>query len=249
MALIWSKKVAGVMYEVRCAGYSLRLYSNGVFHTQYNSKRLLTGQVWDLLFLPAFFYPENKIKRILLLGVAGGAVMHMLQQFIKPQKIIGIELNPVHIYVGKKYFNLNSTCFEIIEADAIHWLKNYKGEKFDIIIDDLFTEDIGQPVAAAKANRQWFSCMLKHLAKDGLIVKNFIDKSALLDSAGVSNSYINEKFDSVFQLSNSLNENFVGVYARQMVTSRGLRNNLAKVPALNPRLKTSALKYSIRRIN
>jgi len=58
---------------VRSAGYSLRLYTDGVFHTQYNPGNPLTGHIWDLLMLPAFFYEPDTIKRVLVLGVGGVA--------------------------------------------------------------------------------------------------------------------------------------------------------------------------------
>jgi len=248
MALIWSKQVSGVRYEVRSAGSSKRLYTDGVFHSQYNPKQMLTGHVWDLLMVPAFFYPKNTIKRVLVLGVGGGAVMHMLRHFISPEKILGIELNPIHISVARRFFNLKHQSIELIEGDAITWLENYRGDKFDMIIDDLFTEEDGEPVAVVNANGKWFSFMLKHLNKNGVIVRNFVSKEELLDSAGISNQYISSKFSSVFQLSNNLNENFVGVYSRADVNSSVLRKNLIKTPKLNPVLKTSRLNYKIRKI-
>ncbi|MCW8933268.1 MAG: methyltransferase domain-containing protein [Gammaproteobacteria bacterium] len=248
MALVWSKQVSGVGYEVRSAGSSKRLYTDGVFHSQYNPKQLLTGHVWDLLMIPAFFYPQNTIKRVLVLGVGGGAVMHMLRYFISPDKILGIELNPIHISVARRFFNLKHKSFELIEADAITWLENYRGEQFDMIIDDLFAEQDGEPVSVVNANGRWFSCMLKQLNKNGVIVRNFVSKEELLDSAGISNQAISNRFACVFQLSNDLNENFVGVYSRADVNSNQLRKNLIKTPKLNPALKTSRLKYRIRKV-
>jgi hypothetical protein len=87
MAIIWAKCVSGVNYEVRSVENSLRLYTDGVFHSQYNSRQILTGHVWDLLLLPAFFYPKKKIKRILVMGVAGGAVLHMLRHFFYQMRL------------------------------------------------------------------------------------------------------------------------------------------------------------------
>jgi len=248
MSLIWSKKVSGVQYEVRSAGSSKRLYTDGVFHSQYNPKQKITGHVWDLLMIPAFFYPENKIKRVLVLGVGGGAVLHMLRYFIAPEKILGVELNPVHLSVARRFFELKHKSIELIESDAILWLEKYRGEKFDMIIDDLFTEEDGEPVSVVNANGKWFSRMLKHLTKNGVIVRNFVSKEELLDSAGISNQYISSKFRSVFQLSNDLNENFVAVYSRADVSSYQLRKNLIRTPKLNPTLKTSRLKYKIRKL-
>jgi len=248
MALIWRKQVSGTQYEVRSAGNSMRLYTDGVFHSQFNPKHILTGHVWDLLMIPAFFYPKGTVKRVLVLGVGGGSVLHMLRYFISPEKIIGVELNPVHISVARRFFNLKHQSIELIQADAITWLENYRGEKFDMIIDDLFMEEAGEPVAVVNANGKWFSRMLKNLNKGGVIVRNFINKTELLDSAGISNKFISSKFASTFMLTSCLNENFVGVYTRIQVSSRGLRQNLAKTPKLNPNLKTSRLRYRIRQL-
>ena len=248
MALVWHKHVSGVRYEVRSAGRSMRLYTDGVFHSQYNPKQILTGHVWDLLMIPAFFYPENTIKRVLVLGVGGGAALHMLRHFVSPDNITGVELNPVHLSVARRFFNLKHKTINLIEADAITWLKNYQGEKFDMIIDDLFAEKDGEPVSVIDANGKWFYHLLKHLNKDGVIVRNFVSKEELLDSAGISNRAISDKFSSVFQLTSCLNENFVGVYSKMHTNSKILRKNLIKTPKLNPSLKTSKLRYRIRQL-
>jgi len=248
MAIVWAKCISGVNYEVRSAGNSLRLYTDGVFHSQYNPKQLLTGHVWDLLLLPAFFYPKNKIKRILVMGVAGGAVLHMLRHFFSVDEIVGVELNATHISIGKRFFGLKKSPIKLIEADAVNWLKNYQGEKFDMIIDDLFTEKDGEPVSVAKANHKWFTLMLKHLAKDGVIVRNFINKEELLNSAGLAHASTRKRFDSVFQFNNCLNENYVAAYLKKAATSRQLRKRLVDTPGLNPGLKTSRLRYRVRKL-
>ncbi len=247
MAIVWSKSVSGVKYEVRSAGNSLRLYTDGVFHSQYNSKQILTGHVWDLLMLPAFFYPKKKIKRVLVMGVGGGAVLHMIRHFFTADEIVGIELNPVHISIGKRFFDLNKAPIKLIEADAINWLKSYRGEKFDIIIDDLFSEKNGEPVPVIGATQKWFGIMLRNLLDDGVIVRNFINREELLCSAGLANSLTNKKFNSVFQFSNSFNENYVAAYLRKSATSQQLRKHLV-LSGLNPSLKTSRLRYRIRKL-
>lgn len=248
MAIVWQRRVAGVSYQVRSAGNSLRLYTDGVFHSQYNPGQLLTGHVWDLLMLPAFFHDPSTIKRVLVLGVGGGAVIHQLRHFAKVPEIVGIELNPVHISVARRFFKLRGKGIRLIEADAVKWLKDYRGEPFDMIIDDLFAEEEGEPVSVVDANRQWFNAMLRHLGDGGMIVRNFISREALMRSAPVSDSATAKKFSSVFQLTSHYNENFVGAFLRRASTSRELRERLSRVPGLNPRLKSSRLRYRTRRI-
>ena len=55
MAILWQKKIKNTQYEVRSAGQTRRLYTDGVFHSQFNPNRAITGGVWDLLMLPTFF--------------------------------------------------------------------------------------------------------------------------------------------------------------------------------------------------
>lgn len=248
MAVLWQKQTTDTRYEIRTAGRSLRLYSNGVFHTQYNPQQPLTGHVWDLLMLPAFFYPAGEIKRVLVLGVGGGAVIQMLRHFLQPQQIVGVELNPVHIYVARRFFNIKGKGIQLIQHDAVQWLRDYRGEKFDLIIDDLFGEEDGEPVPVIKANGVWFSDMLKQLNPDGMIVRNFIDRDELLNAAGLKHKAISRKFQSVFQFASTYNENFVAAFLRRKVSSQSLRRRLLATPGLNPRLKTSRLRYRLRQL-
>ncbi len=248
MAMVWKKQLSGVLYEVRSAGKTLRLYTDGVFHSQYNPDRPVTGHVWDLLMLPAFFYSEYDIKRVLVMGVAGGAVLHLLRQFTTVEKIVGVELNSQHVSIGRRFFNLQAAPIELVEADAIDWLKSYQGEPFDMIIDDLFAEEEGEPVAVVKADTSWFSYMLKHLTDQGVIVRNFINKRELLESAGLKHGATRRQFKSVFQFTSQFNENFVAAYLRKTASSRMLRSRLVKIPGLNPQLKTSRLRYKVRQL-
>ena len=248
MASIWKNKINGDIYEVRSAGKTLRLYTNGVFHTQYNPDQPLTGHVWDLLMLPAFFYPEGKIKRVLVLGVGGGAVIHLLRHFVKPEEIVGIELNPVHLTIARHFFGLKGGDIYLYQDDALSWIKNYKGEKFDLIIEDLFSEKNGEPVSVVDANGVWFAQLLKNLSRNGVIVRNFVAKDELKNCSALRTKTVGNKFSSIFQFTTVFNENFVGAFVRDRVTSQQLRKRLIETPGLNPTLKTSRLRYQVRRL-
>jgi len=248
MAMVWRKQSEGRTYEVRSAGRSLRLYTDGVFHTQYNPANPLTGHIWDLLMLPAFFYEPNVIKRVLVLGVGGGASIHLIKQFVSPETIVGVELNPTHIYVAKRFFKLKHDSIRLIQADAVQWIKDYNGQKFDMIVDDLFAEENREPIPAIEPNANWFKYLLKNVTEHGLIVKNFIDKNSALSSAGSTNPRINRNFSSILQLTTPYNENIAIAYLKQASTSQALRNHLVSTPGLNPALKTSRLRYKARRL-
>ena len=248
MALVWQKKKNDRLYEVRSAGNSLRLYTNGVFHTQYNSRQPLTGHVWDLLMLPALFYPANTVHRVLVLGVGGGAVLQMLRHFIQPEKILGVELDAEHLYVARRFFKLKGQDVELIHADAVDWITHYQGPAFDMIIEDLFIEQADEPVRVMKANAQWFKTLLRLLTANGVLVSNFIDKAEISQSAVFSNQSIARQLPSVYRLASTYNENFVAAFFKKPTSARLFHQRLRETPGMNPRLKTSRLRFKLRKL-
>jgi spermidine synthase len=248
MSILWYKNTKHGRYEVRSAGNSVRLYTNGVFHSQYNAKNPISGNLWDLLMLPGFFYKPGHIQRVLVLGVGGGTVIRLLNHYLEPQEIVGVELNPVHLQVARDYFGVTSKQAKLIQADAITWIKNYQGPAFDMIIDDLFGEADGEPTRAAKANASWFDQLLSHLTPNGLVVMNFISQDELKACAYFSNQRIRHRFKSAFRFTIPRYENVVAAFTRPVTTSQKLRNNLIKTTDLDPKAGTSGLEYQIRRL-
>ena len=118
MAEIWQKYIDGTKYQVRKAGLTLRLYTNGVCHSEFNPRRLVTGSIWDLLILPAFFYGPRNIKRVLMLGVGGGASILQLHHLLQPESITGVELNSVHLDIARRFFNVDVTSVDLNESEA-----------------------------------------------------------------------------------------------------------------------------------
>lgn len=245
MAILWQKTINNTRYEVRSAGQTRRLYTDGVFHSQFNPKRAITGGVWDLLMLPAFFYPAEDIKRVLVLGVGGGAVIHQLQRYFKPVEIIGVELNPVHLMLAKRYFGITSKLVQLEQADAVKWLENYSGPPFDMIIEDLFGEHDGEPVRAVKANKAWFEKLNSNLSPDGLLVMNFISRSDLKNCAAVSYKKISDLFATSFQFTLTHYDNSIGAFLKRSCSSQILRKQINEIDELK---KSKKLDFHIRKI-
>lgn len=248
MSILWFKNTRHGRYEVRIAGNSVRLYTDGVFHSQFNANNPISGSVWDLLMLPAFFHKPGCIRRVLVLGVGGGAVIRQLNHYVHPQEIVGVELNHTHIQIARRYFGVTGKQARLVHGDAIAWLQNYEGPPFDMIIDDLFGESDGEPARAIDANVWWFRQLLKHLSPEGLLVMNFISQDELKDSAYFTNQNIRRRFGSAFRFVIPRYENVVAAFLRPVFTSRTLRNNLITIPELDPRRRSSRLQYRIRKL-
>lgn len=211
MAVIWQKVVADTIYEVRTAGQTLRLYTNGVFHSQYNPTRELTGNVWDLLSLPAFFLAAQNIRRILVLGVGGGAVIRQLLNWFPDAYITGIELDKTHVQIGRRFFDLKHKQIQLIEADAIEWVKRHRGLPFDIIIEDIFTDQQGEPERVAAANTAWINSLSACLSSHGQLVMNFTENRDFKANAVFHDKTLQKRFKQVYKFSTPLYENNIAV--------------------------------------
>lgn len=186
--IVWERRSAGNHYQVRRAGASVRLYRNGVFHSQYNSRRLLNGGVWDMLWLPVFFRPLDTVRKVLVLGVGAGAAIRKLVDYLPAVDITAVDIDAVHLTVARRFVGLRSSKTHRIrlhQADAIDWLMHggkylpAEDHCFDLIVDDLFGEMGGEPVRAVSflASRQaWLRQLRRKLADDGLLVANCVSR-------------------------------------------------------------------------
>lgn len=247
MAVIWQKQCNGKHYEVRSAGHSRRLYTDGVFHSQFNPRRSLTGNVWDLLSLPSFFLAEKQIRHVLVLGVGGGAVISQLRQWFPKIHITGVELDPVHIYVAQRFFDLQHPNTTLIEANAIEWVRQYRGVTFDLIIEDLFSEHAGEPVRVAAATPDWIRQLSYLLTARGSLVMNFVCARELKSSAFFKDKPTQAKYRRIYRFSTPLYENNIGVFLRQDVSLNDWRKRIQQ-HALQKEFDTYRHKYQIRKL-
>ncbi len=214
MAIVWSQRTGDTLHEVRTAGKSVRLYTNGVFHSQWNPSRLLTRSVWDSLMTAAFFIEESKLQRVLILGVGGGVVIKQLVALFPECEILGVELDAVHILIAKKWFDIGQSDAMLIHADARVWLQNYHGPKFDLIIDDLFGDTDGEVARAFEVDDEWTQCLCRHLSRSGVLAVNFIG-NAELRSSGL---FRNKRFHSRHCFTPPFCDNAVSVFVKNETT-------------------------------
>ncbi len=247
MAIIWYKQTSTTRYEVRTAGNSIRLYTNNVFHSQYNPLHPISGSIWDLLMLPAFFAPE-RVQRVLVLGVGGGAVIRQLNDFLQPDTIVGVELDPVHLEIAERFFEAKAPNVQLIHADALQWVDEYEGMQFDMIIDDLFSDAEGEPQRVVAANSGWFNRLSRLLASHGILVTNFATADELKGCGWFRNQRLRKRYPAAFRLNSPLYQNVIGVFLRQHAESAQLRKNLMSYPVLDGARRKGTLRYNIRPI-
>jgi predicted membrane-bound spermidine synthase len=251
VAILWEKQQSGHRYQVRRAGKSLRLYTDNIFHTQYRPDRALGGGYWDLLSLAALLYPEGSIRRVLVLGVGGGAVIHSLRALVNPSRITGVELDPVHVQIMKKFFLFqgkgSDPFVDLKVMDARDFVRQYsKGgtrkPKFDLIIEDLYFERNGGAIRAVVMDKAWMTALRRCLAPDGMLVCNFEDNRQFRKTLPLA------KWQGIYAMTLPAYENCIGVYVRRRELMMDIPAVVNKLAAMDKRISTKSLRFSLKQV-
>lgn len=175
MAVLWKQSKNGTSYHVSRAGNSIRLYRNKVLHSQWNPCNPIKGHIWEL-FLLSSLPRRDQIKRVLVLGAGGGAVVNLVHHLFKYAKVDAIDLDHQHLYVAKKFFKIDLQRCRLVHEDATKWVSRQKSNQYDLIVEDLFAEQGGVPHRAVDASSAWVTTLLRLLRKQGSLVMNFADQ-------------------------------------------------------------------------
>ena len=268
MALIWERRYRGSHYEVRSAGKSLRLYTDGIFHSQWNSAAPLSGNLWDLLILPAFLLTDASanregLSRACILGVGGGAVLNQLNFFFRLQRLIGVDLDKIHLLVAEKYFGVNQSNTQLRHMSAQQWVEMAikKEQRFNYLVEDLFlgavsssqASNICHAVRAIEANREWLTKLSQLVLPKGLLVMNYESLSQLrravalqqdgelgaagnVSQAGKLFGQQDHQFSAVYALLKPRYHNAIAVYIKGPCEYRSLKKYLLERLALHDAL-------------
>jgi spermidine synthase len=194
MAVLWNYSTETDHYEVRQAGSSVRLYRNGVHHSQWNPQRPLAGSVWDLLALPALHREVGEIRSACVLGFGAGAVAGALRSAVGVEHLVGVELDPIHLSIADGFFECTEGV-ELVVGDAVEWVRTHpEAGVYDLIIDDLYAEQEGEPVRCAPLDKEWFEDVSKLLRPGGMLVLNLIEPDKVPHLPPMRDAAMGERF-------------------------------------------------------
>jgi len=126
----------------------------------------------------AALYPRD-IKRVLMLGLGGGAIAAYLARFIPAATIDIVELDPGVIAVAKTYFGIRETSTaHLYESDARVFL-NRHSEPYDLILVDAFT---GSYIPFHLMTKEFYGLVRNRLAPHGVAAFNILPAVKLFDS-------------------------------------------------------------------
>jgi spermidine synthase len=145
-----------------------------------------------LMFASYLFLPQQ--KRVLIVGLGGGAMVHFYQHYDTDVKVDVVEIDPKVVELADKYFNVRTQKnIKIITEDAFQYFKENKLH-YDAIYMDAFlkpsegTDATGQPRRLKTG--EFYKGLREHLAPEGIVVINLnIHPGTSEDVAMVRGSY------------------------------------------------------------
>jgi spermidine synthase len=131
----------------------------------------LIAKIWDK--------PLENVKRIrpsiikiLVLGLGAGSLVQILVKYWKNAKVLGIDIDPVMIELGKKYMGIKDIQnLEIIQEDVEKWIKKPSQGCFDLILVDLC---IGNTIPRNFTTREFAKRLSCLLIEKGIVIFNHL---------------------------------------------------------------------------
>jgi spermidine synthase len=169
---------------------------NGEEHIQsvWNSKKPydLVTNYSRLMFSSYLFVPHP--KRVLIVGLGGGAMVHFLQHYDQEVKVDAVEIDPKVVEFADKYFDVRTEKnTKIITEDAFKYFKENK-TLYDVIYMDAFlkpqegTDATGQPLRLKTT--EFYKGLREQLTPDGIVVINLnVFEGTKEDMATVRSAY------------------------------------------------------------
>ncbi|MEJ6670600.1 MAG: methyltransferase domain-containing protein [Pseudomonadales bacterium] len=224
MTLLYHRVVGGKTYEVRSAGASVRLYTNGAFHSQWHPKQLFQGAVWDLLSLPALLLPRP-LQTVLALGVGGGTALHQLYRIQPWQRAIGIEIDGQHLRLAKRFFKLQYPGLTLCQDDALAYVASHD-DTYDYLVDDLFLDGVQDPERPAPVGRAWLTALFERTTSNGVLIQNHLEVQQARACFKGNQTWFKAQFSRVLLLRSSTYTNGVLAAYRGPVDVRQIAQQL-----------------------
>ena len=124
--------------------------------------------LWEKMIPPETFLNED--SRVLLLGLGAGTLSKIITKKFGAVTIDGVEIDPLVVEIGKKYFSMNEPNLNIIISDGVEFVKNARF-KYDFICVDIFQ---GRKIPEEVLTSNFFKSVKRLLKKDGIASANKI---------------------------------------------------------------------------
>ncbi|HEY5161085.1 MAG TPA: fused MFS/spermidine synthase [Gaiellaceae bacterium] len=170
---------SGVLYEGESAYQFVRVVQDGnervlelnegvVAHSVYDPRGVLTGGYWDLFLVPPSLL-DHPVRRVAILGNAGGTVARAYRRFYPQARIDGVEIDPKVSSIGERFFGLRpGPLLHLYNEDARPFLLSHEF-RYDIICVDAYRQPY---VPFYLATREFYELVRSRLRTGGIVALN-----------------------------------------------------------------------------
>ena len=140
----------------------------------------------------------------LILGLGAGSIVKGVKDNWSRIKITGVEVDPVIVGLGQKYFGLNDLNIKIVIDDALIFTINEinNKHKYDLILFDVF---IGNRIPVVYGKEAYIKLIKKILNKDGVIAFNRIIAGDYADDTKEFHEILKKHFKKIVPVFGSAN--------------------------------------------
>lgn len=133
----------------------------------YHPQEILTGMYFDYAALLPLLYPEG--RNFLFVGLGAGTSARIVAHFFPKISLTGVEIDPLLLTLGQRFFALDEIPVETVVADARVFLEQ-SGRRYDFIMVDVYKADGTIPFHLA--TREFFETVKSRLTPHGILYLN-----------------------------------------------------------------------------
>jgi len=180
--------------------YWLQLNESLGIHSVYNPHTVLSGGIWDYFLVAPYFNPPphtvERVRSLLLIGLAAGTVSTQYTTIYGDIPIDGVEIDPVIIEVGRRWFAMNQPNLNAVVADGRHYLSTSE-EHYSVIAVDAYRPPY---IPFHLTTLEFFQQVRDHLTQDGVVAVNVARSETDYALVNALASTLKAVFPSVFVL-------------------------------------------------
>ena len=161
-----------------------------ISHTSPSCKRLVWGKVADVL---RDNMPGLNSGKVLMLGLGGGTMAHLISQEFSGVEIVSVELDPAMVDIAKRYFDLDQIPnHRVIVEDAMRIVIEpeefeIKEQDFDVVIVDIFN---GEQFPDLGKSGTFIAAVKRMVKPNGLVIFNRIYRDRHQDEVNIFIEYV-----------------------------------------------------------
>ena len=139
-------------------------------HSIYNPAEILTGPGWyaDYVLAAPYFNaaPDpGQIHRIANVGLAGGTVARVFTEVYGPVPIDGVEIDPLIVSVGRRYFAMTEPNLHVYVEDGRQFMRT-TNQTYDVVVVDAYQQPY---MPFHLATQEFMQEIRAHLSSTGVV--------------------------------------------------------------------------------